>query len=166
MKCCCQMLALLLSEVNWISVILCTPKVRKYSAWQLFLYYWRTRTTGGIPPTIGKYSAWQLFLYYWRTRTTGGIHFFAASRALSFSISAVTASSLAKACCFLSLVASNSPYTDAALPDKQSNFYLFLKIDAGCSFLSWLVFRGLTRNTSSSLYFRHLVWTLGLLFCL
>ena len=27
MKCCCQMLALLLSEVNWISVILCTPKL-------------------------------------------------------------------------------------------------------------------------------------------
>ena len=27
MKFCCQMLALLLLEVNWISVILCTPKL-------------------------------------------------------------------------------------------------------------------------------------------
>ena len=48
-KCCCQMLALLLPEVNWIAVILCTPTIGKYSAWQLFWYYWRTRTTGGIP---------------------------------------------------------------------------------------------------------------------
>jgi hypothetical protein len=44
--------------------------------------------------------------------------------------SATTYCSRAKACCSLSLVASNSPYIDAAVPDKRRNFYLSLKIDA------------------------------------